>query len=88
MGRSPQLFASNGPQEWEPERARLKELLTAEEYVAARASMLNAHYTSPTVVSAIYDAVQRLGFEHGRVLEPAFGIGNFFGLCLQWAARI
>ena len=44
-----------------------------------RASTLNAHYTSPTVISAIYDAVQRLGFQYGRVLEPAIGIGHFFG---------
>src|SRR2546430_7556551 len=66
--------------EWAAERERLMRLLTTEEYESARASTLNAHYTSATVISAIYDAVQRLGFEHGRVLEPAMGIGHFFGL--------
>jgi adenine-specific DNA methylase len=59
---------------------RLKSLLTEQEYESARASTLNAHYTSPVVVSAIYDAVQRLGFTSGRVLEPALGIGHFFGV--------
>ena len=58
----------------------MKALLTPDEYEAARASTLNAHYTFPTVVSAIYDAVQRIGFAYGRVLEPALGIGDFFGL--------
>jgi N12 class adenine-specific DNA methylase len=62
------------------ERERLKQLLTAGEYESARASTLNAHYTSATVISAIYDAIQRLGFEQGRLLEPALGVGHFFGL--------
>ncbi len=76
----PQLFAEPPPQQWASEHQQLKQLLSAEEYAAARASTLNAHYTSPTVIRAIYDAVQRIGFEHGRVLEPALGIGHFFGL--------
>ena len=72
-----------------PRRSRLngrlkanasKSCLRREEYEAARASTLNAHYTSATVISAIYVAVQRIGFTHGRVLEPALGSGNFFGL--------
>jgi len=79
-GGIPQVFADQSSSEWASERERLKELLTAEEYESARASTLNAHYTSVTVISAIYDAVQRLGFEHGRVLEPALGVGHFFGL--------
>ena len=78
-GGIPQVFADPAPSEWNQEAKRLKELLTPEEYKFARASTLNAHYTSPTVISAIYDAVQRLGFQYGRVLEPAIGIGHFFG---------
>jgi N12 class adenine-specific DNA methylase len=79
-GGIPQVFADQTSSEWASERERLKELLTAEEYESARASTLNAHYTSATVISTIYDAIQRLGFEHGRVLEPALGVGHFFGL--------
>jgi N12 class adenine-specific DNA methylase len=79
-GGIPQVFASPLSTEWKAEGERLKVLLTSEEYAAARASTLNAHYTSPTVISAIYDAVQQIGFTHGSVLEPALGIGNFFGL--------
>ncbi len=79
-GGIPQVFADFGAEEWQPERDRLKSLLTESEYEAARASTLNAHYTAPVVVSAMYEAVQRLGFKHGRVLEPALGIGHFFGL--------
>jgi adenine-specific DNA methylase len=78
-GGIPQVFADPELSEWNQEAKHLKELLTPEEYKFARASTLNAHYTSPTVISAIYDAVQRLGFEYGRVLEPAIGIGHFFG---------
>ena len=66
---------------WATEYAQLKELLTDEEYSAARASTLNAHYTSPTVIRAMYDALEQLGFNGGNILEPAMGIGNFFG-CL------
>ncbi len=79
-GGIPQVFASPLSTEWKAEGERLKVLLTSEEYAAARASTLNAHYTSAIVISAIYDAVVRIGFTHGQVLEPALGIGNFFGL--------
>ena len=65
---------------WSKEYAELKGLLSEEEYAAARASTLNAHYTSPTVIRAIYDAVERMGFQSGNILEPSMGVGNFFGL--------
>ena len=65
---------------WSTEYAELKELLTPEEYEAARASTLNAHYTSPTVIRAIYDAVEQMGFRTGNILEPSCGVGNFFGM--------
>ena len=65
---------------WSKEYAQLKELLTPEEYAAARGSTLNAHYTSPTVIKAIYEAVGRMGFETGNILEPSCGVGNFFGI--------
>ena len=65
---------------WSKEYAQLKELLTPEEYAAARGSTLNAHYTSPTVIKAIYEAVGRMGFETGNILEPSCGVGNFFGM--------
>ena len=65
---------------WAAEYSELKELLTSEEYAAARSSTLNAHYTSPTVIKAIYEAVGRMGFETGNILEPAMGVGNFFGM--------
>ena len=65
---------------WVSEYAQLKELLTPEEYAAARSSTLNAHYTSPTVIQAIYEAVGRMGFETGNILEPSMGVGNFFGM--------
>ena len=65
---------------WAAEYAQLKELLTPEEYTAARGSTLNAHYTSPTVIQAIYEAVGRMGFETGNILEPSCGVGNFFGM--------
>ena len=65
---------------WAAEYAELKELLTPEEYEAARASTLNAHYTSPTVIRAIYDAVEQMGFRTGNILEPSCGVGNFFGM--------
>ena len=66
---------------WSKEYAELKELLTPDEYTAARSSTLNAHYTSPVVIKAIYDAVEKMGFQTGNILEPAMGVGNFFG-CL------
>ena len=65
---------------WFNEYNELKELLTDEEYKSARASTLNAHYTSPTVIKAIYEAISNMGFETGNILEPSCGIGNFFGL--------
>lgn len=66
---------------WRTEYAELKELLTPDEYEAARASTLNAHYTSPTVIHAMYETLENMGFESGNILEPSMGIGNFFG-CL------
>ena len=65
---------------WAAEYAELKELLTPEEYAAARASTLNAHYTSPTVIRAVYEAVEQMGFRTGNILEPSCGVGNFFGM--------
>ena len=65
---------------WAAEFSELKELLTPEEYAAARASTLNAHYTSPTVIRAIYEAVEKMGFRAGNILEPSMGVGNFFGM--------
>ena len=65
---------------WAAEYTQLKELLTPEEYTAVRGSTLNAHYTSPTVIRAIYEAVGRMGFETGNILEPSCGVGNFFGM--------
>ena len=65
---------------WCKEYAQLKELLTPEEYAAVKGSTLNAHYTSPTVIRAIYEAVGRMGFETGNILEPSCGVGNFFGM--------
>ena len=65
---------------WSAEYAQLRELLTPEEYTAARASTLNAHYTSPTIIRAIYEAVGNMGFETGNILEPSCGVGNFFGM--------
>ena len=65
---------------WAKEYAELKELLTPEEYEAARASTLNAHYTSPMVIRAIYEAVEQMGFHSGNILEPSCGVGNFFGM--------
>jgi N12 class adenine-specific DNA methylase/predicted RNA methylase len=69
-----------GNTDYAKERAELKELLTPEEYAAARRSVLDAHYTSADVVNGIYSALERMGFSGGRVLEPAMGTGNFFGL--------
>ena len=80
-GGLPQVFAT--PEEapkWKSAQQTLKELLLPDELQAARATVLNAHYTSPTVVRAMYAAVARLGFMHGRILEPACGLGHFFGL--------
>jgi len=65
---------------WSAEYTQLKELLSEDEYAAARASTLNAHYTGPTVIRGIYDAVERMGFQSGNILEPSMGVGNFFGM--------
>ena len=69
-----------GKDSWAKEYAELKGLLSEDEYAAARASTLNAHYTSPTVIRGIYDAVERMGFRSGNILEPSMGVGNFFGM--------
>ena len=65
---------------WAKEYAELKGLLSEDEYAATRSSTLNAHYTSPTVIRGIYDAVERMGFRSGNILEPSMGVGNFFGM--------
>ena len=78
-GGIPEVF-DESKSEWKREFEELKALLTPEEYESARGSTLNAHYTSPAVIRAIYEAVGGMGFEGGRVLEPSMGVGNFFGL--------
>ena len=78
-GGLPNAF-DESKEDWKKEYTELKSLLTPEEYDMARASTLNAHYTSPTVIRAIYDAVESMGFRTGNVLEPSCGVGNFFGL--------
>jgi len=78
-GGLPQAFDSDN-QGWAKEYAELKSLLSHEEYDSARASTLNAHYTSPVVIKAMYETLERLGFREGNLLEPAMGAGNFFGL--------
>jgi len=74
-----QAFDENA-QGWQKEFAELRELLTPDEYDAARASTLNAHYTSPVVIEAMYETLERLGVRGGNILEPSCGVGNFFGL--------
>ncbi len=78
-GGLPQAFDEKNAA-WSNEYTQLRAALTEEEYNAARASTLNAHYTSPVVIRAIYKAVENLGFRTGNILEPSCGIGNFFGL--------
>ena len=78
-GAIPDAFDENKG-DWAKEYAELKAALTPEEYEAARGSTLNAHYTSPTVIRAIYEALDNMGFEGGKILEPSMGVGNFFGL--------
>ncbi len=78
-GGLPQVFDVNS-REWFKEQVELSELLTDDEHTSARASTLNAHYTSPVVIRGIYAALRRYGFEHGRILEPALGLGHFVGL--------
>ena len=78
-GAIPDAFDENKG-DWAKEYAEMKAALTPEEYEAARGSTLNAHYTSPTVIRAIYEALGNMGFEGGRILEPSMGVGNFFGM--------
>ena len=78
-GGMPQAFDPENAS-WSSEHTQLKELLEDEEYKAARESVLNAHYTSPTVIRGIYEAIGRMGFTSGNILEPACGVGNFFGM--------
>ena len=70
----------SGKDSWAKEYVELKGLLSEDEYAAARSSTLNAHYTSPTVIRGIYNAVERMGFRSGNILEPSMGVGNFFGM--------
>ena len=69
-----------GKDSWAKEYAELKGLLSEDEYAAARSSTLNAHYTAPVVIRSIYDAVEKMGFHSGNILEPSMGVGNFFGM--------
>ncbi len=78
-GGLPQAFNAENAS-WQKEYQQLKSLLTDEEYAAARGSTLNAHYTSPVVIRAMYEALGNMGFQDGNVLEPACGVGNFFGM--------
>lgn len=78
-GGLPEAF-DESKDNWHGEYLQLKDLLSEDEYEMARASTLNAHYTSPTVIKAIYDAVEQMGFKSGNILEPACGTGNFFGM--------
>jgi hypothetical protein len=78
-GGLPQVFDAWNEQ-WKEERERLESLLTEDELESARATTLNAHYTAPVVIRAMYALVQHLGFTQGRVFEPAFGLGHFIGL--------
>lgn len=78
-GSLPQVFEENNAA-WADEFRELYETLSPEEYEAARASVLNAHYTSPTVIKTMYAAIEKMGFRMGNILEPSCGIGNFFGL--------
>jgi hypothetical protein len=78
-GAMPQMFDVDNP-DWRKEQFRLSEILSDEEHRSARATTLNAHYTAPTVIGAMYRAAERFGFKGGRVLEPACGIGHFVGL--------
>ncbi len=77
-GAIPQAFDPDN-KDWSNEYAQLKELLTDDEYMAARRSTMNAHFTSPIIINAIYEGLANIGFESGKILEPAMGIGNFFG---------
>lgn len=78
-GGIPQAFEENNSS-WAEEYLELKNTLSAEEYSAARASTLNAFYTSPTVISSMYEALENMGLKQGNILEPSCGVGNFMGL--------
>ena len=78
-GGIPQAF-DEANEKWASEYAELKTLLTPEEYASARGSTLNAHFTSPTVIEGMYQALERMGVHPDTILEPAMGVGNFFGL--------
>lgn len=77
-GMAQEVFSGTN-EKWVKEHTELKELLTDEEYAAAQSSTLNAHYTTPTVINAIYKALDNMGFKKGKILEPSMGVGNFFG---------
>lgn len=81
-----QVFDKNNGR-WEKEYAELKELLTDREYTSARSSTLNAHYTSPVVIKSMYEALGKMGFRTGNILEPAMGVGNFFGMLPENMAK-
>lgn len=84
-GAMPNAFAPQPPRDWQPVADELKDLLTAEEYASARGSTPNAHYTSPEVVQAIWQAMERFGIQPGaQILEPSMGVGHFFGLMPEW----
>jgi hypothetical protein len=85
-GGLPQVFDDKNSQ-WAKEYAELKELLDEDEYTSAQASTLNAHYTSPTVIKAMYVCLANMGFQTGNILEPAMGVGNFFGLVPESMAK-
>ncbi len=76
----PQLFQHVPDSDWKKEADHLHQLLTTEEYTAARESTLNAHYTSPVIIRSMYTMLERFGFRQGRILEPACGVGHFIGL--------
>ncbi len=78
-GSMPDAFDENKTA-WADEYAELKSILSPEEYASARSSTLNAHYTNPAVIKAIYEAIENMGFTTGNILEPSCGVGNFFGL--------
>ena len=80
-GAMPNAFAPQPPRDWQSVADELKDLLSAEEYASARASTPNAHYTSPEVIQAIWQAMERFGLQPGaQILEPSMGVGHFFGL--------
>jgi SAM-dependent methyltransferase len=87
-GATPAVFADDHDDDLDDVRQRLRALLSPEEWDGARRTVLNAHYTDPTVVAAIWDAAARLGFDGGRALEPGCGSGHFIGLAPPGAAMV